>query len=270
MFIEFLRFPDPDSGFELITLLRDNKINYEVDDTGLRYELGLTHSPFDNQVIVKIDESEYEKANDLYHSINSDFELDQNLDSLSDAEIIEIINNPVEWTGQEKSIAERIISRRGIDLNPKPDQSEEIFSEKPQLRKLKKTKIDNGAWPFFIGIFSVIPTYYSIRYSIYSLHFPAIFGLKFSELPTVYFYKLFNGFSFIGFGLSLLISSLFLLLAYFAHKDKKWAIISVLAIYGADLIYSAYLEDWFTLVFHIFLFAFILIGYRNLDQNAPT
>jgi hypothetical protein len=263
-FIEFKRVADIESANDLISTLEKNNIQFELEDKGLRFELNSTVDPIDQQYIIKIKESDFEKADSLFRSENSEPFVDHYLYTFSDSDLIDIIINPTDWTVKEQNLAESIIKQRGIVITAEIIKNKRKAPEKVELNIAPApTKRYGYGWLFAIGLLSIVNTIAVANN--YNSHFTM--GLGFSQILDGFFYKLFNGFTPAGIVISSLFSSLFFLFWYFAKQKQRWAFISGLIIYGLDMVMCLFLRDWFSLGIHVFVFSIILMGYMSMVKK---
>jgi stage IV sporulation protein FB len=131
-FIEYQRFPSFEDASELIDILEKNNIPYEVDESALHYGMVSFGSPLDNQLIVKIREVDFEKANLLTNSpeVNQyQFGEVHYMYAYSDKEILDVITNPSEWHNTDVEVALKIAKERNLNLPTESKQETDAISE---------------------------------------------------------------------------------------------------------------------------------------------
>lgn len=271
-FIEFQRFLDIEASTELIDILESNQIEYIIDDSGTRFDMAASSiSPLDNQIIVKIKESDFEKVNNLTSNITSSVDEtindnDHFLYSFSDIDIIDVIANPSDWNEEEVILAKQISKQR--NLKPTAESIRSVRKDKitEDTKKLIETKnrISSGYyWFMWIAILSLINT---INFA-FNNSFYFIFGLGFTGLVDGFLTGFFGHYSVIGTIINIIISGVFVMFWYFAKKEKLWAFITGLVLYGLDTLLFIITNQWVGLAFHLFAFIGIYIGFSNLLQN---
>jgi hypothetical protein len=264
-FIEFQKFPDMQDASELLTLLKNNNIPYQIDDSGQRFSL--VSNPLDNFVVVKIQEENIQKTNELL-SIKEDkdfekIEDDHYLYTFSDEDIIDAIANQSEWSNLEIKIANKIAKERNLELTAetlnkaKRKKLKEIVNEEQK----SKNKIKNTAnWFGAIAIFSVIN---SILLSM-QIDWHMLFGLGITQVADGIIYRLTGEFGIYNIISSISLSLIFVLFWYFARKEQKWAFIVGIIFYSIDALLFLFVKDWLSVGFHIFVIIGILSGYLDL------
>jgi len=270
-YIEFQRYQDLSSATELIDILDENEIPYQVDDSSAHFDLTASSiSPLDQHVIIKIREEDFEKVNGLFTTdkkqpINNSSD-DHYLYSFSDNDIIDVIVNPEEWTDFEVTLAKQISKQRGLKPTAefvKSTRKEKIEEEKKEAI-MTKTSISMGyAWFLWIAILSIINT---IDFTYHKRLF-FIFGLGITQVVDGAMKILKGNFVIAGFVFNIIISFLFFVFWYYAKKKKQWAFIVGLVLYGLDTILFILVRDWLSTGFHIFVLLGIGFGYQSLLQN---
>ncbi len=154
-FIEFQRFMDMESANDLIDILDQNEILYEIDDSAMRFDLSATsYNPLEKQIIVKVKESDFEKASELSPTaayINVAEEADVHfLFSFSDSDIVDIIVNPEEWKPDEVELAKKIAKDRSIQLTAdKIKSARKGKNEEQEISEIKRiSAVKGGAYGF--------------------------------------------------------------------------------------------------------------------------
>lgn len=273
-FIEYLRFPDFESASELIDILELNEIPYQVDDSAIHFDVAASSiSPLDKQVIIQIREADFERANLLYTSQNDQTEDNSNDDhylySFSDNDIIDVIANPTEWNEFEVDLAKQISKTRGLKPTAELIKTlrQENFKEqnKKEIENKNKKKLGYG-WFLWIAILSMIN---SIDFVFHNGLF-FIFGLGLTQAVDGIVYVLKGNFIYFGFVVNIIISSVFILFWYYAKKEKTWAYLTGMILYGLDTILFIIVRDWLSVGFHIFVLIGISYGYSTLRENIKS
>ncbi len=63
---------------------------------------------------------------------------------------------------------------------------------------------------------------------------------------------------------TLVFIGLFIVFGYYSRKLKVWAFITGMVIYFADALVLVYIQDWFSLVFHVIGLVFLFLGLNSL------
>lgn len=270
-YIEFQRYPDLDSASELIDILETNEIEYQIDDTALRYDIAATSmNPLDKQIIVKIKDADLEKATKLFATIKNNVESDTYDDhylyTFSDNDIIDVIANPDEWTAFEVDLAKKIFKDR--ELKPTAElikSTRKTKIEEQTKNAIKKDNTIKGSYTWFllIGVLSIVNSIDVLFHQ--RLYF--IFGLGITRIvDSIIFYSQ-NQFIVAGLIINIIVSSIFILLWYYAKKKKNWAFLTGLIFYGVDTLIFIFYKDWLSTGFHAFVFIGIYAGYKMLKQK---
>jgi len=273
-YIEFQRFPDLNSAYELIDILEANRIPYQVDDSATRFDIAnASTNPMENQVIVRIRETDFETVNQLFAKNTSQADensgVDHYLYTFSDNDIIDVIANPEEWTELEVKIANEIFKQRG--LKPTAELIKSVRKEKiqEQEKKAKETKsrfVIGYSWFLWIAILSIIN---SIDFAIHNKLF-FICGLGIVQVVDEIMNMAKGHFVIIGLIINLLLPSVFIVFWYYAKKKQQWAFLTGIIVYGLDTIIFIINRDWWSVGFHVFVLALISGGYESLKKKYET
>lgn len=271
-FNEYSRFSDMESAEPTIKQLEEHNIPFVIEDTTLRFNVVPNVDPFENIIILKINEEDRIKVDKLLEPKNEQFSNEITpelyLYTFSDDDIIDIIANPSDWTVEEQTIAKQIVKNRGLSFTAEIIRQARIKnnnikkeSDNESIKNNRETKV--YGWFLTIAILSIINTI--IIASEINVRF--IFGLGFSQLIDGLFYSLLGGFKFIGILFSFLYSGIFIVIWYFAKAKKNWAYIIGLVLYGLDMLIFIYFKDWLSTGFHILPLILILYGFLDKRES---
>jgi hypothetical protein len=273
-FIEFQRFPDFNTASELIDILDANRILYQVDDSATRFDIAnASTNPMENQVIVRIKETDFETVNNLCEKKTSQAEenigVDHYLYTFSDNDIIDVIANPEEWTELEVKIANEIFKQRG--LKPTAELIKSVRKEKIQEQNKKATETKNRfvigySWFLWIAILSFIN---SIDFAFHNKLF-FICGLGIVQVVDEVMNMAEEHFVIIGLIINLLLPTVFIVFWYYAKKKKPWAFLTGMLLYGLDTIILIFNREWWSVGFHVFVLSLISGGYESLSKKEET
>ncbi len=137
-FSTFQRFSSTEAASDLIELLKNNGIEFEVVDNSFAVDLTFgANTQIEKEV--KLKETDFEKVNVLLENIAADNIKDHDnthyLFDFTEEELIEIIKKPDEWSKEDYLITKKILEKKGI-----------IFSTQ-QLIELKQERINELAKP---------------------------------------------------------------------------------------------------------------------------
>jgi hypothetical protein len=266
-FVEFQKFPNLEGASELIAILKDNDIPYEIDERGQRFTLVV--NPLDNFTIVKINESDIEKVNQLLdESSEKDFENheeDHYLYTFADKDIIDVIANQDEWSKFEIKIAQKIAKDRQIELTAevlKEAKKEKIEHEIIEKQKEKSQVINSASWFIIIAGLSVIN---SILLT-FEFNFHMLFGLGMTQFLDGLIYGITGQFNIYNIIMSVIVSSFFLIFWFHAKKGKKWAFIVGMIVYCLDMLLYLMVKDWLSIGLHVIVLIGLGVGLIKLIE----
>ncbi|CAM3857476.1 hypothetical protein FLJU110815_02170 [Flavobacterium jumunjinense] len=264
-FIEYKKFEDEIDAEELIQLLKNHSIQYELQEPVIKFRL--VNDATANEVIVKIKPSDFESVDKIQETYENEI-LENNEDhylyTFSDKDIIEVLVTPSKWKNLEVKIAKKIANERGLKptasevLKIRDDEKSDVQSEKTKEQKL----IQNGtSFISAIGIFSLI----NIIAFIFNHDFRFILGLN----VNYFIYTTFQGVEniinidshYFILIITILISLLFIVLGTKSKQGNKKAYLFCIILYGFDTLLSLLMKDWFSLAFHCFAMLIIGNGY---------
>jgi len=137
-YIIFKQFKDPAMLAELVSVLKENNIDYVVEDF-IGTSTTFTNDETNREYVVKLKKEKFEKVNELLMeiSMNNIDEVDKDyyLFEFSDEELTEIIMKPDEWSEFDYLLAQRILSDKGKEISPE------------QLNRFKKQRLQELAQP---------------------------------------------------------------------------------------------------------------------------
>jgi len=273
-FIEYQRFPTIESAVELIDILEENDISYRINDSLGSFDIAASNmSPFDKQVVVFIEEENFEKVNLLFINENSPKEDnaddDHYLYSFSDEDIIEVIANPEDWAELEVTLANQIAKERDLKITAVAIKSarKERFEEQLKVEAETKAQISGGySWFIWIGILSIINSIDILFHN--QLFF--IFGLGITPFIDALTNVSKGDYNVIGLIINVFISSIFILLWVFAKRKQRWAFLFGMILYGLDTLLFIIIKDWWCVGFHIFVLIMIYYGIVSLNKKKKN
>ena len=117
--LTYSRFYAPEDAGVLIELLRNDGIEFEIDEEEPNIKVYLGES-LDPMVALKIPQEKFQRANDLFAGIaiatTEENDPGYYLFTFSNEELISVINHPGEWNVFDRSLAEKILRKRGISF----------------------------------------------------------------------------------------------------------------------------------------------------------
>lgn len=120
-FLTYKKFPTSEQASELIGILNQNEIPFEMEDhSGQMPEVYLGQN-LNNDIIVKIHPDDFLKVNRLLDEkaallIDTVYK-DYYLFSFDNDELIEVVSEPDKWCELDKQLAKHILNNKGIVVN---------------------------------------------------------------------------------------------------------------------------------------------------------
>jgi hypothetical protein len=147
-FSTFRKFTHLEQAEELVDLLEDNQIPYEVEDSSPDMVLASSES-VQKEIRVKLKQEDFTRANALLETLAQSFlenvSKDHYLFEFSDEELHEILEKPDEWGKNDYALAKKILKERGKDIAP------EKLAELQNTRTKELAKPEGGqtGWIIF-------------------------------------------------------------------------------------------------------------------------
>jgi len=171
---KFQVFSDSVTLNNFTNLLKNNKIDFEVEDNSKVFDPSFANNDFDKEYVVKISSNDFEKVYLLEEEqIKNDIDntpKDYYLFDYSNSELLEIINKRDEWNAFDYYLAKKILKDRGNTIS----QEEIIEINKDRIEELRKPTEIKQIWiillyivtilgaflPFFISFSSIVFGYF--------------------------------------------------------------------------------------------------------------
>jgi len=141
----FYKHIELDSELEEIKMIFDeNNIVYEISSSGAILDETIVGNGLFSKYTLKILPEDFTKANELI-SINAskkDINIEDfaYLKELTDDELMDILQNPQEWTSETEVVAKKLLSNRGVEVSD--EKIARLRNEKnSELRKGKSVSI---------------------------------------------------------------------------------------------------------------------------------
>jgi hypothetical protein len=117
-FVTYKKFQDADQANELVVILNQNQIPFEIEDNSRNVSDFIIGQDIDSKIIVKIHPDNFTKVNQLLNDNASLLvnEVDKNyyLVSFDNDELMEVLSEPDKWCELDKQLSKKILSDRGI------------------------------------------------------------------------------------------------------------------------------------------------------------
>jgi hypothetical protein len=146
-FITYQKFWSMDEAMELIHLLKENDIEFEVVDNSISVDVTFVPNR-DREKEVKLRKEDFAKVDELLEKVAEsnleNVDKDHYLFQFSQAELLEIIQKPDEWSKDDFLLAKHILTTQGITITS--DQVKELKEQR--LEKLAEPESGNALWTF--------------------------------------------------------------------------------------------------------------------------
>ena len=117
-FLTYKKFGNSDQASELIDVLNQNDIQFEIEDNSRNISDFIIGQDIESKILVKIHPDNFTKVNQLLDanaaSLISNVDKDYHLFNFDNDELLEIISEPDKWCELDKQLSKKILSDRGI------------------------------------------------------------------------------------------------------------------------------------------------------------
>ena len=170
-FVTYRKFIFKDDALDLIEILKENNIDYVLDDNSSRLDSSFGNDDNTKQFVLKIEKENFEKVEELEEkSISKSLDnVDKSyyLFESSDEDLIEIVLKKEEWNKFDYLLAQKILKERGKEINQ--DLIKAI--NKRRVEDLK-TEEASPKWLIFIGyLFSILGGFIGIFIGLYLMNY---------------------------------------------------------------------------------------------------
>ncbi|MBT33861.1 MAG: hypothetical protein CMO01_29715 [Thalassobius sp.] len=145
-FLTFRRFSNLEDANTLVEVLKNNNVDFEVEDGSPTFDITFSNNKLLNEYYVKIKQTDFESTEKLLvdsAEISVDeLPKDYYLFDFSDEELIEILVKPDEWNAVDYNLSQQILKSRGNQID------EAYISKLKQQRNedLSKPEKGNSSW----------------------------------------------------------------------------------------------------------------------------
>ncbi len=170
-FVTYRKFIFKDDALDLIEILKENNIDYVLDDNSSRLDSSFGNDDNTKQFVLKIEKENFKRVEELEEkSISKSLDnVDKNyyLFESSDEDLIEIVLKKEEWNKFDYLLAQKILKERGKEINQ--DLIKAI--NKRRVEDLK-TEEASPKWLIFIGyLFSILGGFIGIFIGLYLMNY---------------------------------------------------------------------------------------------------
>ena len=154
-FITFQRFNSIEEAEGLISALKDNGLNVQIEDASPPVDITFSGNTLQNEIRIKGRQSDFETANQILEKqaeqLVDKFSDDHYLYNFTDDELIEIIEKPDEWSKEDYLLSQNILNGRGHKISK--EKVEELRQKR--IDDLRKPEKGHTGWLIF-GFISAI------------------------------------------------------------------------------------------------------------------
>ena len=155
-FITFQKFNEQVSALELGKLLKENNIEYLLEDNSVNSDPIMSNNEFSKDFRVKLQRKDFEKADNLLQQLSQAEidEIDKNyyLFSFSDDELIDLIAKRDERSQFDFLLAQKLLKERGKEISP--EMIEQI--KKERIIELSKPEESQTSWIISGYVFALL------------------------------------------------------------------------------------------------------------------
>lgn len=155
-FVTYLKTYNKEEAEELAFLLRENKIDFEFNDTSSLFNPSFANNTFDKEYRIKLKQTDFERADlaqqERAAALSVSVGKDYYLYDFSNEELLEIIAKSDEWSRFDYWFAQKVLKDRGEDVT-----SQKIdFLNTERLKNLEKPEKSSFRWILVSYVLAVI------------------------------------------------------------------------------------------------------------------
>lgn len=148
-FITFQKYNSIDEAELLISALRKNGIQIQIQDDSPSSNGSFSINTFQNEIKVKLRQSDFETANQILEKQAAeaidDLSKDNLLSDFTNIELLEIIEKPDEWSKEYYLLSQKILKERGQEIN----EAKVYELKKRRNEDLRKSEKGHSGWLIF-------------------------------------------------------------------------------------------------------------------------
>lgn len=145
-FVTFQKFNDQEAASELGSLLKENNIEYLLEDCSASFDPSFANSTLGKDFRIKLKKQDFEKADNLLQNISlkqfDTVDKDYYLFGFTDSELMEIITKRDEWGQFDFLFAQKLLKDRGKEIKPEVVE----LLRKQRIAELAKPEENQKAW----------------------------------------------------------------------------------------------------------------------------
>jgi hypothetical protein len=167
-FVTYQTFNDRALALDLANILKENKIQYEFDDTG-NFDPAFSNNELNKDCRIKIRSQDFQKADsilmDIYSRQIDEAPADYYLFKFTDDELMDLIEKRDEWSKYDYLLALKILKQHGKEVTREKSEALKVNRYK-ELSKKKTAGTPiltlGYATAFFGGLAGIVIAYYLI------------------------------------------------------------------------------------------------------------
>jgi hypothetical protein len=121
-FVTFQKFNDQIAALELATLLKQNNIEYLLEDYSPNFDVTFANNELTKEFRIKIQKHDFENVDSILQQISLEqigtVDNDYYLFDFTDEELMEIISKKDEWGSFDFLLAQKLLKERGKEVTP--------------------------------------------------------------------------------------------------------------------------------------------------------
>ena len=145
-FLTFRRFSNLEDANTLVEVLKNNNVDFEVEDGSPTFDITFSNNKLLNEYYVKIKQTDFESTEKLLVDSTEisvdELPKDYYLFDFTNEELIEILIKPDEWSAVDYKLSQQILKSRGKQID------DEFIStlKKKRNEDLSQPEKSNSAW----------------------------------------------------------------------------------------------------------------------------
>jgi len=121
-FVTFQKYNDKGYALELGTLLKENNIDYIIEESPARFTPTFVGNELEKEFTIKIKKEDFERTEKIQEEIIlkqlDTIDDDYYLLHYTDTELMEIVTNRYEWGQFDFLLAQKLLKERGKEVHP--------------------------------------------------------------------------------------------------------------------------------------------------------
>jgi hypothetical protein len=187
-YLRFKLFPDKATAEDFAEVLKQNGIDYQIDEDALVFDPSYANNPLSTDYAIMIKQSDFKQASHAYDEYFArqldEVPDDYYLFSFTDDELLEILAKPDEWGSFDYQLAKDLLKKRGVDVTK--EKTERLKADRYyQLAQPEGESVKNIVAYYIVSILVVLIFFFPIGMII-----GWVWGYSKKQLPDGY--KVYN------------------------------------------------------------------------------